>query len=320
MGLVEKKRQEAEELFKAYTSEDKAKLAKKYTPAQLKAIEAGESAVNPVDLIDRGVIRTDLGGLPYYEDLSKTRNLLDRPQRYEGPLHPSTRPMTEDEYFAREQHHLDAIVAAKPPPPPEFDKESLEYQNWYVPTRLDHLRAESMTETHIDDNGPVPLNKIGYSVEAPGLPVSIFGQSSKTKAKERESDKVDPRDPDGIYNSLMQETGLTLDDILNLKTKVLVQHRVVNQTRLGKVQSMYCLAVAGNGDGRLGLGQAKGQEIEPTRNNALITAIRNMKPIPRYEKRTIYGEVEAKVSAVEVKLMSRPPGEDNMLSNFCCVS
>jgi small subunit ribosomal protein S5 len=96
---------------------------------------------------------------------------------------------------------------------------------------------------------------------------------------------------------------------MDCKAKILVRHRVVNQTRLGKIASIYCLAVAGNENGRLGIGEAKGQEIEETSSNARIAAIRNMQPIPRYEERTIFGEVEGKVSAAEVKLMSRPPGK-----------
>src|ERR1700761_8639650 len=40
----------------------------------------------------------------------------------------------------------------------------------------------------------------------------------------------------------------------------------------------------------------------------MMNAIRNMKPIPRYEERTIYGDVTAKVGAVVVQLSSRPPG------------
>lgn len=304
MGLIKP----AEELFKGYTAEEKAALAKKYTVAQLKAIEAGEAAIDPEDLNERGVIRTDMGALPYFEDFSRTRSMLDRSQKYEGPLDPSTRPMTTDEVFAREKYHIEQIMKAKPPPPPGLDPTSDEYQKLLIPTRIDTLRAEALTERYIDKNGPVPLNRIGYSLEAPGLPVNIFNES-RAKSKEKEEDKVDPRDPDGIYNRLIQQTGLTLDEIFDYKVKILVKHRVVNQTRLGKVASLYCLAIAGNGNGRLGLGEAKGQEIEETQNNAKITAIRNMKPIPRYEERTIYGEVEAKVSAVEVKMSSRPPGK-----------
>lgn len=297
----------AKELFKGYTAEEKATLAKKYTPAQLKAIEAGEASIDPEDLNERGVIRTDMGALPYFEDFSRTRPMLDRSQKYEGPLDPSTRPMTTEEVFAREQYHIAQIMKAKPPIPSDLDPTSIEYQALAHPTRIDTLRAEALTERYIDKNGPVPLSKMGYTLLAPGLPANIFNDN-RAKSKDKEEDVIDPRDPDGIYNRLIQQTGLTLDQIMDYKVKILVKHRVMNQTRLGKVSSLYCLAIAGNGDGRLGLGEAKGQEIEETQNNARITAIRNMKPIPRYEERTIFGEVEAKVSAVEVKMSSRPPG------------
>lgn len=319
MGLVAKKKEAAAELFKTYTDDQKSSLAEKYTPAQMKAIEAGERAIDPVDLDERGVVRTDMGALSYYEDFSKTRSTLDRVQRFEGPVDPSTRPMTDEEVFAREKFHLDAIIAAKPPPPEHLDPESEEYQKHFIPTRIDELRAESLTEAFVDKNGYVPLNRMGFSYEAPGLPINIFGGNSRTKAKEKDDEKTDERDPEGVYKRLIQQTGLTLDDILRLNVRILVQHRVVNQTRLGKISSQYVLAVAGNGNGLLGLGQAKGQEMEETLNNARITAIRNMKPIPRYEDRTIYGEVEAKVSAVEVKLRSRPPGKHNY-SNYSCLT
>jgi hypothetical protein len=40
-----------------------------------------------------------------------------------------------------------------------------------------------------------------------------------------------------------------------------------------------------------------------------MSAIRNMKAIPRYENRTIYGDLEKKVAATRVLLYSRPPGK-----------
>jgi small subunit ribosomal protein S5 len=96
---------------------------------------------------------------------------------------------------------------------------------------------------------------------------------------------------------------------LDYKIKVLVMHRVVNQTRLGKIQSMYVLAVAGDGHGRLGIGEGKATEADEATDKARQAAVRNMRPIPRYEERTIFGEVKGKVAACEVQLMSRPPGE-----------
>ncbi|KAL8742979.1 MAG: hypothetical protein Q9184_008169 [Pyrenodesmia sp. 2 TL-2023] len=71
---------------------------------------------------------------------------------------------------------------------------------------------------------------------------------------------------------------------------------------------MYFLAVAGNGRGLVGIGEGKSAEPEEARTQAKNAAIRNMQPIPRYEGRTIYGDVKGKVAATEVELMTRPPG------------
>lgn len=108
---------------------------------------------------------------------------------------------------------------------------------------------------------------------------------------------------------LSQQTGLSPDDIKKLRTKVLLSHRVVNQTRMGKIQSLYFLTLAGNGDGMLGIGEGKAAEDEDGRRQAMMNAIRNMKPVPRYEDRTIFGESEAKVGATIVQLSTRPPGK-----------
>ena len=41
----------------------------------------------------------------------------------------------------------------------------------------------------------------------------------------------------------------------------------------------------------------------------MMNAIRNMRPVPRYEERTIYGDVQAKVGASVVQLSARSPGK-----------
>ncbi|KAI7242053.1 hypothetical protein KC352_g14711, partial [Hortaea werneckii] len=110
---------------------------------------------------------------------------------------------------------------------------------------------------------------------------------------------------------LCQQTGMTRDQIRKIRIKNLVSHRVVNQTRMGKIQSLYFLTIAGNQDGMLGIGEGKAAEDEDGRRQAMMNAIRNMKPIPRYEDRTIYGDVEAKVGASIVQLSARPPGFGN---------
>jgi hypothetical protein len=111
-----------------------------------------------------------------------------------------------------------------------------------------------------------------------------------------------------------------LDEIFDLKIKTLVMHFVTNQTRLGKISSCYVLAVAGDGNGRLGIGEGKALEVDDATSKANQAAIRSMRPIPRYEKRTIYGEVEGKVGACEVQLKAKPPGTSIASSTISLLS
>lgn len=300
-----------DENFKGYTAEELEALEKKYTPGQIKAILAGEAAIDVKDLERRGVIRTDIYGLPYFDDLSKLRPVVDREPLYEGPIDPNARPMNERELSTAFDEEYDKAMLEVEMPPPKNEEEAEDQQDrLHGSDRVAQMKAEDRMPLFMGTNGPIP-RALTPSLLAPGLP-RTFLEDEELKAqvkKENGEDDADPRDPEGLYNRLIKQTGLTLDQILDYKVKILVQHRVVNQTRLGKIASVYCLAVAGNGNGRLGVGEAKGQESEETSSNAKIAAIRNMQPIPRYEERTIFGEVEGKVSAAEVKLMCRPPGK-----------
>jgi small subunit ribosomal protein S5 len=139
-----------------------------------------------------------------------------------------------------------------------------------------------------------------------------FDEAGKKKKKEKKL-----RMPGAEYGSdvedphmalLCLQTGMTKEDIARIRVKNLVNHRVVNQTRMGKVQSLYFLTIAGNQNGMLGIGEGKAAEDEDGRRQAMMNAIRNMKPIPRYEERTIFGDVEGKSGAAVVQLFTRPPG------------
>jgi len=297
MGLVD-----ARDVFKPYTPAEKAALAQKYTPSQLEAIEAGEKAVSAEDLNTRGVIRTDLGTLRYLDDFSQYRSILDRKSEEDAPIDPNARLMTEEEFadgYVNWQMKIESLQD------PKLKKDDPDYASKMRPNRADiEFRApyEVPISTGSEGHQTVPLSQFVPSRRGKLSAEDELIQSNQLAQEE------DDRDPDGTYARLQKKTGLSLDDIQALKVKILVRHNVSNQTRLGKVQSLYCLAIAGNGKGRLGIGQAKGQEAENTQNLARIAAIYNMQPIPRYEERTIFGEVEGKVGAVEVKLMARSPG------------
>jgi small subunit ribosomal protein S5 len=301
MGLVTP-RKSAQELFKPYTDEEKKALAKKYTPAQMEVVELGEKVVTPEDLDKRGVIRTDIGGLRYLDDFSIVQGVVDKRQEVDEPIDPKLRVMSEEEYGLAMSEYLKQFDGLNQ----GLDPEAPDYHKKQRPNRRDVMATLAETPKFMGSNGAVR----GQTLLAPGVPKFSAGvDDAPVKSKKEEEEEQDERDPDGIFNQLRKQTGYTLDEILNFKVKNLVQHRVVNQTRMGKIPSMYILTIAGDGKGRLGLGQAKGQQLENTQNLAKIAAIRNMQPIPRYEDRTIFGEVEGKVSAVEVKLMARPPGE-----------
>jgi small subunit ribosomal protein S5 len=293
-------------MFKPYTDAEKVALAKKYTPAQLRAIEAGEKAVRPEDIDRRGILRSDAGALRYLDDLSTLRTLVDKKQQFDRPMDPNYRMMNEEELGAGYDKAMERILEGYVAP----DRDDPDYHSKLRPNRVDLERAMLEMSKEAGTYGILPESP---PVLAPAIPrdydpAAKPGAFKKTDS-EVEEEEGDQRDPDGIYDRLRKQTGLTLDEIMDFKVKILVKHNVTNQTRLGKVSSLYCLAIAGNGNGRLGIGQAKGQEAEGTSNLAKLAAIRNMRPIPRYEERTIFGEVEAKVSAVEVKLFSRPPGK-----------
>lgn len=125
----------------------------------------------------------------------------------------------------------------------------------------------------------------------------------------------DPNDPDGDFEQLKAMTGFTVPEIKSLVVKVLTTRYVSNQTRLGKVRSTSALVIAGNGDGRLGLGMAKSTEQETAVETARGLALKNMQPVRRYENRTVYGNVTAKISGTVVHLQARPPGK-HLLSPF----
>lgn len=161
----------------------------------------------------------------------------------------------------------------------------------------------------------------GDSALAPGLPRKVPGVAGLYRQEEDPEDAA--LDPEGAYQELRRQTGMTTKTITNIfaaSAKILVRRYVSNQTRLGKIRSTYVLAIAGNKDGRLGMGEAKSVDSEIAVKKAKLAAIKNMLPVRRYEKRTIYGNVEAKVGGTIVQLYSRPPGMSESLTVLVIVS
>ncbi|KAI4214809.1 MAG: hypothetical protein LQ351_002522 [Letrouitia transgressa] len=280
LGIVKKDKSRPRitaENFPAYTQSEKAELAKRYTPDQLAAIEAGEAAVDPQDLVDQGAIRNDPMKIEYLDDLSEIHPVVDKPVRApEKNYDPNLRFKSEDELTE-------------------------DLAKWVIndlpddPTRLDWMKFLDKTRLTVGKE-EAELNPRSYL--APDLP-----KLEVLQPPTEDDEEIDP-----ATRRLMRQTGFTHKEIQKFNPKILIDHRVVNQTRLGKIQSQYYLAVAGNGKGLLGIGEGKSGEREDAMRQAKNKAIRNMQPIPMYEQRTIFGDVKGKVSGTAVELRTRPPG------------
>ena len=266
------------ERYKPYSDKEKARLQENYTSDQLAALEAGEAAIDPADLAEQGTLREDPFAFEYIDDFSKIHPVIDKPIRAPKENHdPKQRLKNEDEIA----EDLAKFIQNMP-------------EN---PTRLDYIKFRDDMRLTVGKEEAERNPRSSLAPEIPkGLPVL-------ESAVHKGDVDLDPN-----MKRLLRQTGLSLNIVRGFRVKNLVRHRVVNQTKLGKIQSQYYLTVVGNGRGLLGIGEGKSTETEDARRQAFFNAVRGLQPIPRYEERTIFGDVKVKFGAVELELMTRPPG------------
>lgn len=109
-------------------------------------------------------------------------------------------------------------------------------------------------------------------------------------------------------SNLEKSTGLRKEFLARLRVKPLVSKRVVNMEATGKKRRMYALAVVGDGNGHIGIGQGKSQDYSGAIKNAHWEAAKNIMYIPRFKDRTIYGNLDIKKGAVHIQLRAARPG------------
>lgn len=166
---------------------------------------------------------------------------------------------------------------------PTYADDYSEYDPLY-----DHAQGEWVDKSR-------PRQPIPQKIPAGGLP---------------SNDVLSSRAPSAInLSKLEQLTGLRTEYLRGLTYKALIRKKVVNMTRLGKVYSFYALAVVGDQNGHVGLGEGRDSKLANAAvARAFWDAAKNMKYIPRFEDRTIYGGVELKEGAVVVNLRAAAPG------------
>ena len=116
-------------------------------------------------------------------------------------------------------------------------------------------------------------------------------------------------DRDKFFLQLHQLTGMEERYMRGLYVRPIVMKRVSCQTSKGKIPNFYALTVVGDQNGMIGLGEGKSRDgMRVSLRKAHWNAIKSLQPIPRYEKRTIIGDVDYKYHAVKLFLKSAPAG------------
>ena len=305
--------QASEAAFPKYDTSETSLAAKRYTPAQLAAIKAAEAVIDPRDLYTQGQDRTDPWLLPYRDDLAGVDPVKDHADKLTAEdikgrkEFRKANEVERDEAISRIATENLSKLYPNGIPEGQMSKRDQE--------QFEGAMEAAMTQAALDprvswwNKDPKVVEALAdprHSVILPDLP-RIENRMARMTRRLSTEEEEDPR-----QKRLLLYLNWEKKDLRNIKVKTLVTHFVTNQTRMGKIRSMYYLTIAGNSDGLLGVGEGKSVEPEEGRKQSVMAAIRNMRPVPRYENRTTYGDLEKKVGATKVRLYARPPGKFNI--------
>lgn len=112
-----------------------------------------------------------------------------------------------------------------------------------------------------------------------------------------------------VAEGLARLTGLDLQYISNLYVRPIVMKRVSLKTSKGNIPNFFVMTVVGDRRGTIGLGIGKSRDgIRVAAVKAHWNAVKNLTAIPRYDERTIVGDIEYKYHAVKLFMRSAPAG------------
>jgi ribosomal protein S5 len=94
----------------------------------------------------------------------------------------------------------------------------------------------------------------------------------------------------------------------NLHQAILMRRGVVQQTGKGKIRRVAFMVLVGDGNGLVGYGEGKHANGATALKAARLAAVRNMDWVERFEKRTIWTEMSAKLGATQIIMRPRPVG------------
>ncbi|KAF1972872.1 37S ribosomal protein-like protein S5 [Bimuria novae-zelandiae CBS 107.79] len=301
--------QAADTQYPKYDTSETTLLEKRYTPAQIAAIKAAETAIDTRDLVTQSQRRSDPWLLPYEDDLAEVDPVTDHAEKLDIKDIPGNKSFREvndverDEAITLLANENLAKLFPDGIPEGEVSEDTVRQLEDAMGTALTQAVLDPRATMRIeDDRVAATLADPRYSMVLPDLP-RIENRMVRQTRRLSSEEEEDPR-----QKRLLQYLDWDKTKLRSIRCKTLVVHGVTNQTRMGKIRSLYYLTIAGNQDGLLGVGEGKSVEPEEGRKQSIMSAIRNMRPVPRYENRTTFGDLEHKVGATKVQLFSRPPG------------
>ncbi|KNZ81714.1 putative 40S ribosomal protein S5, mitochondrial [Termitomyces sp. J132] len=139
---------------------------------------------------------------------------------------------------------------------------------------------------------------------------SIFHEAMEAQGFDFDDPEFSPTRSDETEESASSHENLPLSptELKDFYRFILHRRRVSQQTGKGKIQRMYILMVVGNGNGMVGLGQAKDVDVVRAEFKAYAQAVRNMDWVERFENRTIWTDMETKLGSTQLLLRPRPVG------------
>jgi small subunit ribosomal protein S5 len=132
-------------------------------------------------------------------------------------------------------------------------------------------------------------------------------QAEAAESGERDSEAKEASTDDEGY-SVLNHLQLSRAEMANLHYYPLFTRRITQQTGKGKIHRQYSLVVVGNGNGLVGYGEGKDEELPRATDKAYAEAIRNMDYVERFENRTVWTETHTKLGATRIIVRPRPLG------------
>ena len=139
---------------------------------------------------------------------------------------------------------------------------------------------------------------------------SIFKAAREAEAAETGGPNAEPQETstDEEGYSVLDHLPLSRSEMADLHYYPLFTRRITQQTGKGKIHRQYSLVVVGNGNGLVGYGEGKDEELPRATDKAYAEAVRNMDYVERFENRTVWTETQTKLGATRVILRPRPLG------------